>query len=112
MKVGVLYDFSGLYADIGGPGAVAAAKMAVEDVEMGKAVRGEVVWADHQNKPDVAVNIVRRWYDQDRVDAIFGIGNSGIALAISEISAAWASPGCFCAHGSVRALVFPWTVCA
>ena len=65
---------------------VAAAKMAVEDFYAGKAVRGEVVWADHQNKPDVAVNIVRRWYDRDGVDAIFGIGNSGIALVISEIT--------------------------
>jgi len=86
VKIGVLYDFSGLYADIGGQGAVAAAKMAVEDAGAGKAVRGEVVWADHQNKPDVAVNIVRRWYDQDGVDAVFGIGNSGIALAISELT--------------------------
>ena len=60
--------------------------MAVEDAGAGKAVRGEVVWADHQNKPDVAVNIVRRWYDQDGVDAVFGIGNSGIALAISELT--------------------------
>jgi branched-chain amino acid transport system substrate-binding protein len=65
--------------------------MAVEGVEMGKAVRGEVVWADHQNKPDVAVNIVRRWYDQDGVDAIFGIGNSGIERGRGAMTAlsAW-----------------------
>jgi branched-chain amino acid transport system substrate-binding protein len=86
VKVAFLYDFSGLYADVGGPGGAVAARMAVEDFGAGKGVRAEVVWADHQNKPDVAVNIVRQWYDQDGVDAVFGIGNSGIALAVSALT--------------------------
>jgi branched-chain amino acid transport system substrate-binding protein len=86
VKIGVIYDFSGPYADIGGQGAVAAARMAIEDFGAGKGVRGEVVWADHQNKTDVAVNIGRRWYDRDGVEAVFGVGNSGIALALSALA--------------------------
>jgi branched-chain amino acid transport system substrate-binding protein len=86
VKIGVIYDFSGPYADIGGQGAVAAARMAIEDFGAGKGVRGEVVWADHQNKTDVAVNIGRLWYDQDGVEAVFGVGNSGIALALSALA--------------------------
>jgi branched-chain amino acid transport system substrate-binding protein len=85
-KVGVIYDFSGPYADIGGQGAVLAARMAIEDFGAGNGVRGEVVWADHLNKTDVAVNIARHWYDQDGVEAIFGVGNSGIALALSALA--------------------------
>jgi branched-chain amino acid transport system substrate-binding protein len=86
VKIGVIYDFSGPYADIGGQGAFLAAKMAIEDFGAGKGVKGEVVWADHQNKTDIAVNIGRRWYDQDGVEAIFGVGNSGIALALSALA--------------------------
>jgi branched-chain amino acid transport system substrate-binding protein len=86
VKIGVIYDFSGPYADIGGQGAVVAARMAIEDFGTGKGVRGEVVWADHQNKTDVAMNIGRRWYDQDGVEAVFGVGNSGIALALSALT--------------------------
>ena len=61
--------------------------MAVEDFDAaGKALRVEVVSVDHQNKPDVAVNKAREWYDQDGVDAIFGVQNSGVALAISAMT--------------------------
>ncbi|MDP3083628.1 MAG: ABC transporter substrate-binding protein, partial [Rubrivivax sp.] len=71
IKIGVLNDMSGLYADITGPGSVLAAKMAVED--FGAAAKGmkvEIVGADHQNKPDVGSTVARTWIDVDKVDAI------------------------------------------
>src|ERR1700730_1216768 len=64
VKLGVLNDMSGLYSDIGGPGAVIAAKMAVEDFNpAAHGMKVEVVGADHQNKPDIGTNIVRQWFD-------------------------------------------------
>ena len=87
VKIGVLNDQSGLYKDLGGEGSAIAAKMAIEDFNAaGKGIKAEVVSADHQNKPDVAVNKAREWYDQDGVDAIFDVPNSGVALAISAIT--------------------------
>jgi branched-chain amino acid transport system substrate-binding protein len=86
VKIGVLNDMSGLYADIGGPNSVVAAKMAVED--SGLAAKGwkiDVVSGDHQNKPDVGVNIARQWIDSDKVDAIADTPNSGVALAVSNL---------------------------
>ena len=80
-------DMSGLYADIAGPGSVTAAKMAVED--FGAAAKGmkvEVVGADHQNKPDVGSTIARTWYDVDKVDAIFDVPTSSVALAVNQIT--------------------------
>jgi branched-chain amino acid transport system substrate-binding protein len=68
IKVGVLNDQSGIYADLAGPGSVIAARLAVEDA--GGTVLGrkvEVVVADHQNKPDIGAAIARRWYDVDGV---------------------------------------------
>lgn len=87
IKLGVLDDMSGPYADIQGPGDVVAVKMAVED--FGGNVNGkpiEVVSADLQNKADVGSAIARRWYDTEKVDAILGLGNSAVALAIQAIS--------------------------
>jgi branched-chain amino acid transport system substrate-binding protein len=87
VKIGVLADMSGLYADLSGPGSVAAAQMAVEDFGgkvLGKRV--EVISADHQNKPDVGANIARRWFDQEQVDAIVDVPVSSIAFAVQEIS--------------------------
>src|SRR5690606_31600978 len=87
IKIGVLNDMSGLYADIGGPGSVLAARMAVED--FGAAAKGlkvEVVSADHQNKPDVGSTVARTWYDVDKVDAIFDVPTSSVALAINQIT--------------------------
>ena len=87
VKIGVMNDMSGLYADIAGPGSVTAAKMAVED--FGAAAKGmkvEIVSADHQNKPDVGSTLARQWYDVDKVDAIFDVPTSSVALAISQIS--------------------------
>ena len=87
IKIGVLTDMSSLYADITGPGSVAAAKLAVED--FGAAARGikvEVIGGDHQNKPDVGSNITSTWFDIDKVDVILDVPNSGVALAVSEIA--------------------------
>lgn len=86
VKIGVLADMSGVYADIGGQGSVEAVKMAIEDFGgsvLGKPV--EVVSADGQNKPDIATNIARNWYDSG-VDAITDIPASGMALAIMQLS--------------------------
>jgi branched-chain amino acid transport system substrate-binding protein len=87
VKIGILNDRSGLYADLGGEGSVVAAKMAIEDVKAAeKGLKVEVVSADHQNKSDIAVNKAREWYDQEGVDAIFDVPNSGVALAISALT--------------------------
>src|SRR5579862_3546321 len=77
IKIGVLNDQSGLYADLTGMGSVIAARMAVEDFggkAMGLPV--EVIFADHQNKPDVGANIARQWIENDHVNAILDIPNS------------------------------------
>ena len=88
VKIGVLYDMSGLYADITGPGSVVAAKMAVDDyVKATKSkLQIEVVSADHQNKADIGSNIARQWYDTDKVDMIIDVPTSSVALAISQVS--------------------------
>jgi len=88
VKIGVLNDQSSLYADVGGPGSVVAAKMAVDDyLKASKSkLKVEVVSADHQNKPDVGSQIVRQWFDVDHVDAIVDIPNSGVALAVSQVA--------------------------
>jgi branched-chain amino acid transport system substrate-binding protein len=87
VKIGVLDDMSGPYADIQGLGDVVAVKMAVED--FGGNVNGkqiEVVSADLQNKADVGSAIARRWYDVEKVDAILGLGNSAVAIAVQGIA--------------------------
>src|SRR5260370_2149339 len=86
VKIGVLNDMSSLYADIGGPKSVVAIKMAVEDSGLlKKGWKIDVLSGDHQNKPDVGVNISRQWIDNDKVDAIADTPNSGVALAISNL---------------------------
>src|SRR5262245_7853394 len=87
VKIGVLSDMSSLYADIGGPGSVAAAKMAVEDYGADKkGLKVEIVSADHQNKPDVGSAIARQWYDTDKVDVIVDVPTSSVALAVNQIT--------------------------
>ena len=88
VKIGVLNDMSGIYADLAGPNSVVAARMAVEDfLKTSKSgLKVEVVSADHQNKPDVGSNIARQWYDKDGVDAIFDVPTSSVALAVSQIT--------------------------
>jgi branched-chain amino acid transport system substrate-binding protein len=85
-KIGVLNDMSSLYADIGGPNSVAAVKMAVEDSGLpAKGWKIDVLSSDHQNKPDVGVNISRQWIDVDKVDAVVDTPTSSVALAVSNL---------------------------
>ncbi len=87
VRIGVLNDQSGLFADLAGPGSVEAARMAVAD--FGGTVLGrpiEVVAGDHQNRPDVGSALARRWYDNDGVDVVVDIPNSGVALAVQGVA--------------------------
>src|SRR4051794_38451351 len=87
VKIGVLTDMSSLYADATGKGSLAAVQMAVGDY--GGKVKGkpvEVISADHQNKPDVGVGIARNWYDNEKVDAIFDVPTSSVALPVSALT--------------------------
>ena len=87
IKIGVMNDMSGLYADLTGQGSVVAAKMAVED--FGAAAKGmkvEIVSADHQNKPDVGSTIARTWYDVDKVDVMADVPTSSVGLAVNQIT--------------------------
>src|SRR5580704_10765798 len=87
VKIGILNDQSGVYADYGGKYSVEAARMAIED--FGGEVLGqkiEMVTADHQNKPDLAVSIARRWYETEHVDMITGLTTSSVALAVQDLS--------------------------
>ena len=87
IKIGVMNDMSSLYSDIAGPGSVVAARMAIEDFDAAKkGMKVEVLFADHQNKPDVGSQIANQWYDVDKVDAIFDVPTSSVALAINEIT--------------------------
>jgi branched-chain amino acid transport system substrate-binding protein len=87
VKIGVLSDMSSLYSDIAGPGSVAAAKLAIADYTAhDKNVKVDLISADHQNKPDVGSSIANQWYDVDKVDLIVDVPNSGVALAVSEIT--------------------------
>jgi branched-chain amino acid transport system substrate-binding protein len=87
VKIGVLNDQSGLYADLGGPGSVVAAKMAAEDfggTVLGKPI--EIVFADHQNKSDVGVAIAREWFEVGNVDIVTGFDHSAVALAVEQLA--------------------------
>ena len=87
IRIGVLNDRSGAYADLGGEGSVVAAKMAAE--EFGNSIGGvpvEIISADHQNKPDIGLGIVRRWFDTEKVDAVADISNSGVGFAVTALA--------------------------
>ena len=87
IKIGILTDMSSLYTDLSGAGSVLAARMAVEDSGIEKrGVKVEYVSADHQNKPDVGSAVARQWYDTDKVDVIVDTPNSGVALAVNQIT--------------------------
>ncbi len=87
IKIGVMNDMSGLYADLTGPGSVVAARLAVEDFGAAKkGMKVEIVSADHQNKPDVGSTIARAWYDNDKVDVIVDVPTSSVALAVNQIT--------------------------
>jgi branched-chain amino acid transport system substrate-binding protein len=88
IKIGVLSDMSSLYADIGGPGSVAAAKLAIADFAKNHPdVKVELTSGDHQNKPDIGTQIANKWYDAEGVDVIVDVPNSGVALAVSQVTA-------------------------
>ncbi len=87
VKIGVLNDMSGLYADLGGQGSVEAARMAIAD--FGGTVNGkkiELISADHQNKPDIGSAIATQWFDNNGVDAIVDVPTSSVALAVQQIA--------------------------
>jgi branched-chain amino acid transport system substrate-binding protein len=85
VKVGVLTDASGPFADQSGHGSEIAAQLAAEDfMASHAAIKVEIVFGDHQNKPDVGSAVVRRWVDEDGVDAVVDVPNSAVALAINE----------------------------
>jgi len=86
VRIGVLSDFSGPFADQVGKGSFIAAQMAAEDFAPESGGLGvEVIFADHQNKPDVGVAIARRWIDQEGVAAIVDLANSGVGLAVNAV---------------------------
>lgn len=87
VKIGVLNDQSGPYADFGGKGSIVAAQMAIEDFGgrvLDKPI--QLVAADHQNKPDIGVSVARQWYDAEGVDAITELTTSSVALAVQELA--------------------------
>jgi branched-chain amino acid transport system substrate-binding protein len=88
IKFGVLNDQSGLYSDLTGQGSVWATRKAIEDFCKSTTCHNkiEVVFADHQNKPDVGSNIVRQWYDVDKVDVVVDVPTSSVALAVNTIT--------------------------
>jgi len=87
IKIGVMNDQSGLYADLSGQGSVWAARKAVEDYcKTAKCEKIEVVFADHQNKPDIGSTTVRQWFDVDKVDVVVDVPTSSVALAVNNIA--------------------------
>ena len=87
IKIGVMNDQSGTYADLAGPGSVVAARMAVEDFGAAKkGMKVEILVADHQNKPEAGSSIARQWYDVDKVDVIVDVPTSSVVLAVNQIA--------------------------
>ncbi|HEV2161946.1 MAG TPA: ABC transporter substrate-binding protein [Stellaceae bacterium] len=85
--IGVMNDMSSVYSYLGGMGSVVAARMAVKDFGgkvLGKPI--EVIYADHQNKPDVGAAIAQKWFDQDGVDAIVDLPTSSVAIAVQQVA--------------------------
>jgi branched-chain amino acid transport system substrate-binding protein len=86
LKIGVMNDMSGVYADYQGVGSVIAAQLAVDDYSAKLGVPVEIVSADHQNKPDIGAAIARRWFDEDHVDVVMDLPNSAVALAVLSVA--------------------------
>ena len=87
VRIGVLNDQSNVYADLGGPGSVIAARMAIEDAGgkvLGKPI--DMLVADHQSKADIGASIARQWFDSDKVDLVIGFDNSSVALAVEQVA--------------------------
>jgi branched-chain amino acid transport system substrate-binding protein len=85
IKIGLLSDMSGPYRDINGPVSLAATRLAIQEFGA-RGFQGELISADHQNRPDVALNIARQWYDRDGVDMILNLAASSVALAVAELT--------------------------
>jgi branched-chain amino acid transport system substrate-binding protein len=85
VKIGVLTDMSGPYRDLNGPASVACARAAVQEFGP-RGFSAELVFADHQNRPDVAVNLARQWFDRDGVDMVVNLAASSVALALAELT--------------------------
>jgi len=87
VKVGSLGDQSSLYADIGGPGSVVTAQMAIEDSGLlAKGWKIDLITADHQNKPDIGTNIAKQWIDVEKVDVVVDLASSGVGLAVANVA--------------------------
>ncbi|MBV8592208.1 MAG: ABC transporter substrate-binding protein [Acetobacteraceae bacterium] len=87
IKLGVLTDLSGPYSDVGGKVSTACAQLAADDFgASGKGINVQVIQADHQNKPDVGTSIARQWFDNQGVDVILDVPNSGVGLAVAGIA--------------------------
>ena len=87
IKIGVLNDQSGLYADIAGTASVWMARKAVEDFgASAKGMKVEIIGGDHQNKPDIGLSTARQWFDVDKVDAIADVPTSSVALAVIDLT--------------------------
>ncbi len=88
VKIGVLTDMSGTFADLSGAGSIEAAKMAIEDFKQTNQPKFSIklISADHQNKPDIASSKARQWYDTEGVDMITDLINSGVALAVAKVA--------------------------
>ena len=84
LKIGVLNDLSGPYRDTGGVTSVICAKQAIEEYASANGLNVEVISADHQNKPDLAVSIARQWFDRDGVDVLMDVPTSSVALAQTD----------------------------
>ena len=85
IKIGVMNDMSSVYAVAGGRETVEAVRMAIDDAGPVLGKRAELIFADHQNKPDVGSNIARQWFDVDHVDAILDVPTSSVALAVAAM---------------------------
>ena len=109
IRIGVLNDQSGVYADLGGVGSVIAAQMAVEDAGgkvLGRPV--EVINADHQSKADVGAAIARKWFDEDNVDVVIGFDNSSVALAVEQVAL---QKNCIAIAGAIGTTAFTGKNC-
>jgi branched-chain amino acid transport system substrate-binding protein len=86
LKIGVLNDMSSVYSDYQGIGSVVAARLAVDDYATSLGVPVEIVFADHQNKPDIGAGIARNWFDNENVDVVMDLPNSAVALAVLGVA--------------------------
>jgi branched-chain amino acid transport system substrate-binding protein len=85
IKIGVLTDLSGTFRDLNGPNTIAATRLAMQEFGQ-RGFNVEIVTADHQNRPDVGVNLARQWFDRDNVDVVTSLASSAVALAVSELA--------------------------